>query len=359
MSDAVVLRTTSTSNAENFGEIFMVNENFRENPFSNVAVLHWPSIFLRKYLPFSKYIVHCSYFWLMLKHVKNFPEAAAVFFRLKKSGTLHFRDGTSCSIWSSRFNLNFYRLLRIKERRYPVVFSEDLEFARFKFLGRQITLQGIDAVALAACTFFDGEYSLPSNAKGRQVVDIGANIGDTAIYFALNGASRVIALEPQSYAFEMARRNIRASGLSEKIILSNTALLGKDACLHMRREKESFGESQLEPAQSGVRICASSMHSLAEKYGLSGAVLKMDCEGCEYEAVLGAGRADLRRFSFIILEYHYGYENLRKKLESCGFSVRIAKGPNYGFQPKWKMPHSIVGILEAVRKPKASAGQNK
>lgn len=46
------------------------------------------------------------------------------------------------------------------------------------------------------------------NVEGRDVVDIGAGIGDTAILFSLNGARRVIALEPYPYLYEKAYVNI-------------------------------------------------------------------------------------------------------------------------------------------------------
>jgi FkbM family methyltransferase len=35
-----------------------------------------------------------------------------------------------------------------------------------------------------------------SGLKGRDVIDVGASVGDTALYFILNGARKVIAVEP-------------------------------------------------------------------------------------------------------------------------------------------------------------------
>jgi hypothetical protein len=48
-------------------------------------------------------------------------------------------------------------------------------------------------------TFVRGDYEVPevlSGLRGRDVIDVGANVGDTALYFILNGARRVIAVEP-------------------------------------------------------------------------------------------------------------------------------------------------------------------
>ena len=48
-------------------------------------------------------------------------------------------------------------------------------------------------------------------------------------------------------------------------------------------------------------------------------VLKMDCEGAEYEIILFATVDTLLRFNHLLIEYHYGYKNLKEKLEECGF----------------------------------------
>jgi hypothetical protein len=45
-----------------------------------------------------------------------------------------------------------------------------------------------------------GEYE-PLGVEGRVVVDVGAFVGDSTIYFALKGADRVITVEPYPGAF--------------------------------------------------------------------------------------------------------------------------------------------------------------
>ena len=42
-------------------------------------------------------------------------------------------------------------------------------------------------------TFIEGDYEVPevlSGLRGRDVIDVGASVGDTALYFVLNGAGR-------------------------------------------------------------------------------------------------------------------------------------------------------------------------
>jgi len=46
------------------------------------------------------------------------------------------------------------------------------------------------------------------DVKNKSVVDIGAFVGDTAIYFAIKGAEKVIAIEPHPGAYEELAENI-------------------------------------------------------------------------------------------------------------------------------------------------------
>ena len=181
-------------------------------------------------------------------------------------------------------------------------------------------------------------------------MDIGANIGDTAIYFALNGAAKVTAFEPYPYSFELAKANVASNGLSGAIELHNTAVGEKDSSI-LLGQGESFGGTELSESSDGKRIEVVSLGSIAKKDGLDGALLKMDCEGSEYGIILSSGDDVLCRFSAIILEYHYGYLNLKARLEAAGFKVSILKRPIYRLHSGWKQPHARTGILLATRFP--------
>jgi len=67
-----------------------------------------------------------------------------------------------------------------------------------------------------------GEYE-PSNVKDRVVVDIGAYVGDSAVYFALRGARRVVAVEPHPGAFAEMLDNIRLNNMESVIIPVNNS----------------------------------------------------------------------------------------------------------------------------------------
>ena len=63
------------------------------------------------------------------------------------------------------------------------------------------------------------------NVKNKIVIDIGANIADSAIYFVLNGAKQVIALEPFSYSYKYAVENIKINNMEDKILMFNFLII--------------------------------------------------------------------------------------------------------------------------------------
>jgi hypothetical protein len=61
-----------------------------------------------------------------------------------------------------------------------------------------------DIAEVFAVGLYDVSEAL-SGLRGRDVVDVGANVGDTALYFVLNGARKVIALEPPAQCGQVRR----------------------------------------------------------------------------------------------------------------------------------------------------------
>ncbi len=160
------------------------------------------------------------------------------------------------------------------------------------------------------------------DVNGRTVLDIGASIGDSAVYFALKGAKQVIALEPYPYTYKVAKTNIKANNLSNKILLINHACRAKPGSIKINSSFQNNDRNALKYFANGKRIRVTTLRALANGYRLKDAVLKIDCEGYEYEIINNADKKVLRRFSTIVLEYHYGFRNIESKLRESGFNVR-------------------------------------
>jgi len=65
------------------------------------------------------------------------------------------------------------------------------------------------------------------SVKDRVVVDVGAFVGDSAIYFALKGARKVIVIEPHPGAYKEMLDNIRLNNLENIIVPINAYLVSE------------------------------------------------------------------------------------------------------------------------------------
>jgi FkbM family methyltransferase len=170
--------------------------------------------------------------------------------------------------------------------------------------------------------FYEKDYNfLP--VKDRVVIDIGANIADSSIYFAMIGARKVIALEPFPKNFEIAQKNIALNSFTDKIELLNAGCCGGQSSKDMILDASAKGAScQTMQSSLGSNIHFYSLGELVDKYSAnSPAILKLDCEGCEYDIILSNDTTVLGKFSHIQIEYHYGYRDLKKHLIGAGFAV--------------------------------------
>jgi len=209
--------------------------------------------------------------------------------------------------------------------------------------------------------FVDRAYG--SSFSGT-VVDVGASNGDSAIFFALNGAERVVALEPDPDSFALAEENVRINGLEGRIRLISAALAAEDGEAEFLVPEGSPNAAALSPTpllsrivgfgrSTRVRVRTMSLGTLMRELGLDNAsLLKMDCEGCEYEVLRSASSDLLARFRGIVLEYHDGPQDLPGILKSAGFSVSCSKESGLGILRAERLPCPLLREHFAARYPR-------
>jgi FkbM family methyltransferase len=170
--------------------------------------------------------------------------------------------------------------------------------------------------------------------KGKVVIDIGANIADSSIYFALRGAKKVVGLEPFLKNFQLAQQNIERNNLSDKITVYLAGCAARTQGVIVDPDFNSGSASILKDFKEGIRIPVLTLEDIWSHNDLLNAdspILKMDCEGCEYATILSADKHILQKFSHIMIEYHYGYKNLKEKIEKSGFKVLVTRPRVYTF----------------------------
>ena len=200
---------------------------------------------------------------------------------------------------------------------------------------------------------FMGEYNV--YVKDKVVLDIGANIGDSAIYFINSGASKVIAVEADPFTFDLLERNVELNGLANMIIPFNAAVSEKSGILKIPyRRSSTIGTGansfRYPEGSAGVEVMKITLESLIEKYQINSGVLKIDCEGCEYDAVFGTdGNQIVNAFDEIILEYHYGAEKIKSILDELCYITEVT--PEKKYYNKSSIPHIMhIGMIHAKRR---------
>ena len=162
-----------------------------------------------------------------------------------------------------------------------------------------------------------------SNLRNKTVVDVGSNIGESAIYFAIQGASEVVAIEPLPEFFNLLKYNINLNKL-ERVILPLNLMVGsenKETAIDTSIEL-GIGTRAIETV-NGFHINKVTLSWIVNEFEILNGKLKMDCEGCEYDSIIPEEEEILRRFDEMIIEYHNRFQELKNKLERAGFKVNI------------------------------------
>jgi len=140
-------------------------------------------------------------------------------------------------------------------------------------------------------TFIRGIHNIPSlyPLQGKTVVDVGAQFGETPLFYASHGA-KVYAFEALKNNFDSMLQNIKLNPkFADKIIPINAAI-GKDGILkiHHRKSTSMDGMASLFYKPHGdddviSEVRGYSLNSARQKFGIKKIdLLNMDCKGCEF-----------------------------------------------------------------------------
>jgi FkbM family methyltransferase len=159
------------------------------------------------------------------------------------------------------------------------------------------------------------------------VIDLGASFDDLAIYFVLHGARKVIALEPLPDTAKCAEENVRLSSATDKVRVLNAALSSGPVSVPCDYDVSSSDAFSTLKGSGPCRVPGVTLSDLLDMID-DPYLLKMDCEGCEAQVILGPERERLRAFEHIIFETHpnntgVSDEKLLASLKELGFECRL------------------------------------
>lgn len=171
----------------------------------------------------------------------------------------------------------------------------------------------IDLAFLFYETWLRGFYS-PAGYEigpGETVIDIGANIGVFATFAATRAAGvKVFSYEPFPENVKWLRNNVNKSGLTNVQVFQQ-AVSGDTGLRYLQVNSANwivhslFGESTT--TEPGLPIDSVSFDDIMNKERIDYCdLLKLDCEGSEYEILQRCTPDTLRRVRRIVGEFHEG-----------------------------------------------------
>ena len=252
---------------------------------------------------------------LIFSEVKN--PLLAIIVLIFKSGTYTFRiRGAYTVISGNKFSI-LDKLMETHIRRK----SPNGSYL-WNYKGKAYYINGHNSSATVFSTFIFEDWK-KLNVKGKIVLDIGGYIGDTAIYFAAKGASRVIVYEAFPYSYMILKKNVDQNKMNDIIDVNNCAIGGTNSFLIIDPNYINDNESKAVNFSTGIKVPVVTLKDIVEKYNIIDGSLKMNCEGCEYDVFNSIDVQTLRNFSEIYMHYHANASPLVEKLKLAGFRVKV------------------------------------
>lgn len=166
---------------------------------------------------------------------------------------------------------------------------------------------GTSDVATFFQIFHDLEYQLDGPAAVRTIIDAGANIGLSSVFFARRYPSAtVVAMEPETSNFELLQKNVASY---RGIVPLQAALWSRDATLDVTDPGTGKWGYQVTDRSDGgqpvvQRVNALTVGTVMERAGFDRVdILKLDIEGAEKE-VLDASSGWIDKVGLIVAELH-------------------------------------------------------
>lgn len=164
-----------------------------------------------------------------------------------------------------------------------------------------------------------------------QVVDIGGHVGTFACRLTqLHPKASVVSCEPSAETARYLRRNVERNGVADRVTVLERAVAAHSGRAAFHDNGGGSGLNGL--AETGhasgpvTEVETVAFDDVVAAAPAPVEVVKIDCEGAEYELVLGSEPASWASVQRVVIEYHpvagHGWDELRTFFASVGLHER-------------------------------------
>ncbi|MDA7941020.1 MAG: FkbM family methyltransferase [Nitrosopumilus sp.] len=164
---------------------------------------------------------------------------------------------------------------------------------------------------------------------GGTVVDVGAHIGMYSLYAAAVSDARILCYEPVAANHALLEENIRLNSVDARAF--RRAVCGEEGPgrIFLSPDVPEGHSIHVRSGPGEEEILCTTIDRIIEENGLREvSVLKLDCEGSEYDILERASDSALSRIRRICMEYHIfddrcpaRLEGARRRLRDAGFEL--------------------------------------
>jgi len=209
----------------------------------------------------------------------------------------------------------------------------------------KIRVNSTDLMALTNVWML-GEYKIENFqiSKNDTVIDIGAHIGlFSLLVYQRSGCDKIFSYEPIRDNFDLLISNLELNHITS-IHPFNLAVSKKSTKLNLFLNDDQSAHSIFSNNSTAVTVESTSLQKIFDDNDiLSCKLLKLDCEGAEYDIIDSLPIEYFNKIENIVIEYH-----LADSKPELGKNL-ITKIQNAGFKIETREHHNDMGFLIATK----------
>ena len=223
---------------------------------------------------------------------------------------------------------------------YPNVYYK---FTKNKFvvfetktnLKMKIRVNSTDLMALTNVWMIK-EYNIENFniTENDKIIDVGAHIGLFSLLasqFCKSG--KIFSFEPTRENFDLLVANLELNQI-KNVFPFNLAVSKNPTKVDLFLHDDQSAHSVVSKSTKTIRVQSTSLQSIFDKNNIESCkLLKLDCEGAEYEIIDSLPSEYFQRIENMVIEYHLAdsrpelVKNLINKIQNMGFKIETK--PHY------------------------------